>query len=144
MVCDLFQARMHRTTLTDPSTNPGLPYCNTVSFPEVNVQAYACDSTSASTTDLYYTDYTGDIATRQLVELDITITTTSTSDHPQSTSPIPKPAPNPAPKSHMAVIVGVVVGALVVTGLVAVGTFVYSRKRRQRRLDSSVPEVAQM
>lgn len=144
MVCDLLQARMHRTTLTYPSTNPALPYCNTVSFPEVNVQAYSCDSTSASTTDLYYTDYAGDIATRQLAELDITITTSPTPDYSPSFSPSPKPEPNPAPKSHMAVIVGSVVGVLVVVGAVAVGTLVYLKKRKQRQLDSSIPEVAQM
>lgn len=143
-----------------------MPYCNTITFPELSAEDYVCESTSAYTMEPYYTDYVGDTNPRRWAKQETTITSSTTSTTSttstvsisslssisssssstsvSSSSPLPVPTPSPSPKSHTGAIVGSVVGVVAAVVAGAVVTFVYMKKRKQRRFDNSIPEVAQM
>ncbi|KAH0173614.1 hypothetical protein KCU67_g1190, partial [Aureobasidium melanogenum] len=179
--CVDFSQYIQSSSLYDPDnpirlcTNSAMPYCKTVTFPDLTAEDYACESTYAYTTDTYHTDYIGDPKTRYWSDLEITMnspmtsttstTSTSSSSSSSSTSSsssssstsssssstsvssssaLPVPTPSPTPKSHTGAIVGSVVGVLAAVVAAAVGTFVYLKRRKQRRFDNSIPEVAQM
>ncbi|KAG9515415.1 hypothetical protein KCV07_g7405, partial [Aureobasidium melanogenum] len=98
--CVDFSQYLQSSSLYDPDnpirlcTNSAMPYCKTVTFPDLTAEDYACESTYAYTTDTYHTDYIGDPKTRYWSDLEITMTspmtsttsTTSTSSSSSSSS----------------------------------------------------------